>query len=632
MAISPEQLINFEVRNQVLLEGLKEGEHRKFSRFLKDLSTKITKRLVSEGQTIINKRRLQILLADLNKIQESIYSDYIGVFIESLEEITIDQAEFESQALEKTVKDFDAIVPAPAQLLTSARVVPLSVQGLTSQPLLKPFIKNWGVNSINRVNTIIQQGFAQGKTINQMILEIRGTKQQKFENGTLAKINRDNRSIVRTAVQHVASVARTDVFVKNKDLVKGYKWVSTLDSRTSMQCRSLDGKNFKIGQGPLPPIHINCLIGSSRILTGGSISSLSKRVFNGDIIILTTSTGKRLSCTPNHPILSRYGWVAAKILNTGDSVVCNGGSKWKSVINSKTDNVPPTIQNVSKAFFSSDQVITAKVPSTSKDFHGDSVDGKINIIGTNGGLPFQIQITLYHEFKEKIFKFRSSCQSFLISFCSSFPGIFRLLRPFYGNVSVPSHVRPFLLSGLTPTLYHALAFVSCRPIFTKDSIDRCNTDLESQRDFFRGIPGGMAFEDIVGVEIRNFSGHVYNLQSQSGYIMAEGILTHNCRSTTVAVLDERFDFLDEGALRPAVGEKKRGQVSAGVKYYDWLKTQSAAFQNSVIGISRGKLLRNGGITSDEFARLSLDRNFKPLTLDEMKSKRPEVFEEANVDV
>jgi len=360
MPTAPEQLKNIEIRNQVLLEGLKEGEHRKFAKFLRDLSNQIIKRLESEGQTIRTKRRLQILLTDFNEIQNLIYSEYVGFLGENLEDITIDQAEFETQALNQTVNNFDSVTPAPVQLLTASRVVPMSVQGLTSKPLLKPFIKDWTTDSINRVNTVIQQGFAQGKTVNQMSLEIRGTKQQKFKNGVLAKINRDNRAIVRTAIQHVASVARTETMQQNSDLVKGYQVVATLDSSTTAICRGLDGRNFKIGEGPSPPFHVGC------------------------------------------------------------------------------------------------------------------------------------------------------------------------------------------------------------------------------------------------------------------------------RTTTVAILDERFDFLDEDAKRPAVGEKKIGQVAADKTYYEWLITQSAKFQNSVIGVNRGKLLRNGGLTAEEFGRLSLDKNFQPLTLDEMRAKRPEVFEEANV--
>ena len=39
---------------------------------------------------------------------------------------------------------------------------------------------------------------------------------------------------------------------------KRYRYVATLDSRTSPICRSLDGREFKYGKGPTPPQHFNC--------------------------------------------------------------------------------------------------------------------------------------------------------------------------------------------------------------------------------------------------------------------------------------------------------------------------------------------------------------------------------------
>ena len=41
-------------------------------------------------------------------------------------------------------------------------------------------------------------------------------------------------------------------------VVVGVEWVSTLDSRTSQVCRSLDGMAFSRNSGPRPPIHIRC--------------------------------------------------------------------------------------------------------------------------------------------------------------------------------------------------------------------------------------------------------------------------------------------------------------------------------------------------------------------------------------
>jgi SPP1 gp7 family putative phage head morphogenesis protein len=39
---------------------------------------------------------------------------------------------------------------------------------------------------------------------------------------------------------------------------KKYRYVATLDSRTSSICAALDGREFEYGKGPMPPQHFNC--------------------------------------------------------------------------------------------------------------------------------------------------------------------------------------------------------------------------------------------------------------------------------------------------------------------------------------------------------------------------------------
>jgi len=99
-----------------------------------------------------------------------------------------------------------------------------------------------------------------------------------------------------------------------------------------------------------------------------------------------------------------------------------------------------------------------------------------------------------------------------------------------------------------------------------------------------------------------------------------------CRSTTVAEVDPKYDFLDEGATRSSAS----GYVDGDLTYYEWLKTQPEAFQDSAIGPTRGKLLRDGGLTAEEFARLNLGRNFEPLTLEEMRKLEPTAFQRAGI--
>ena len=69
-----------------------------------------------------------------------------------------------------------------------------------------------------------------------------------------------------------------------------------------------------------------------------------------------------------------------------------------------------------------------------------------------------------------------------------------------------------------------------------------------------------------------------------------------------------------------------GRLPAETTYQDWLSRQKASFQDEVLGPTRGKLFRGGGLTLDRFVANSGRR----LTLDELKALHPKAFEVAGV--
>jgi SPP1 gp7 family putative phage head morphogenesis protein len=104
----------------------------------------------------------------------------------------------------------------------------------------------------------------------------------------------------------------------------------------------------------------------------------------------------------------------------------------------------------------------------------------------------------------------------------------------------------------------------------------------------------------------------------------------NCRCTITAQLAEKFAAFNRRTVRPSVGPAGAVQASAGVPYFAWLRQQPAAFQDAAIGPTRAQLLRDGGLTADRFAQLQLDKNFEPMTLDEMRLLEPLAFIEAGL--
>lgn len=61
----------------------------------------------------------------------------------------------------------------------------------------------------------------------------------------------------RTKETEVINKGRVDYFDRS-GMVQGYQYSAVLDGQTTEICKGLDGKMFKIGEQPIPPMHFNC--------------------------------------------------------------------------------------------------------------------------------------------------------------------------------------------------------------------------------------------------------------------------------------------------------------------------------------------------------------------------------------
>jgi len=116
----------------------------------------------------------------------------------------------------------------------------------------------------------IRVGITEGESIAKIARRLRGRLQfganqemtaraQALAGGTGMKLaNNQVRTIVRTSVNQVQTMANQAVYSANQDITKKYEYVATLDAKTTALCGSLDGRKFKYGEGPEPPQHFNC--------------------------------------------------------------------------------------------------------------------------------------------------------------------------------------------------------------------------------------------------------------------------------------------------------------------------------------------------------------------------------------
>lgn len=70
-----------------------------------------------------------------------------------------------------------------------------------------------------------------------------------------------------------------------------------------------------------------------------------------------------------------------------------------------------------------------------------------------------------------------------------------------------------------------------------------------------------------------------------------------------------------------------GRVPSSTTYQEWLTSQTAAFQDEVLGQAKGKLFRDGGLTLDKYVTVSGSE----MTLSQLAAKYPDAFEKAGLN-
>jgi len=157
----------------------------------------------------------------------------------------------------KSTGTFDLTAAQGAEvLLPNGETVQKAFRGLASR-------------QATQFNQVVRTGLLSGETTESIVSQLIGnlqfgqgakTNQQYLLAGkeVLNMASHQIRTVVRTSINQVSNAASQQVYKANEDITEKYKYVSTLDSKTTALCASLDGKEFEYGKGPEPPQHFNC--------------------------------------------------------------------------------------------------------------------------------------------------------------------------------------------------------------------------------------------------------------------------------------------------------------------------------------------------------------------------------------
>lgn len=303
--------------------------------------------------------------------------------------------------------------------------------------------------------------------------------------------------------------------------------------------RGTDGGTMVLDYGPVegPPLHPQCLLPQTSVLARGVVAAYTS-FYDGQAVELELADGTVLAVTANHPLLTPNGLVSAHALGEGDYVVrCPDIER---VVARDPDNNygPAAVEDVVRSLAVSTGMFACRVPVTAEHFHGDgrSMDGDIHVVASERLLDRTLHAALFKHGHQK-----PLCWAWdrvkLAGLCDLDAMLVTMSFAANGVVRRTSQHKALAFAGAPHAYEHGVSPAPWR----ESIVDHSATKGQpvTTRLIRKGLDGFsrlVSADEIMNVRQFNYTGHVYNLQTESGLYIGNSILTSNCRCDLIPVL------------------------------------------------------------------------------------------------
>lgn len=405
-------------------------------------------------------------------------------------------------------------------------------------------------------------------------------------------------TLTRSYIVEASNAGALELYRNNADVLQGVEW-SASRVGACPECRALDGQQWAIDDMMIPrPVvdtHPNCILPGNEVGLPGKLVGATKSLYVGPAVEISFADGRKITVTPNHPILTPGGWVFAKLLNVGQHVLrAIDVERVVSAVNPDDKYRPAMIEEVFSAFVESSAVVPGRVKVSAEDFYGDGrfIDGDVEVVNVDGLLLDDI----YPAFTEPAGKSaldRGGMQALGLAAESglgeffeganaapaSLVGSFKHLGTLFGGSVLPADIHAVrYVSGLNPlfekaTTKYAPSYASIfgdgllglsgkvannqgvnvrdinAPVSdfhtegAKASPQNLVIDASLARQFGERFAGLITSDEIVQVRDFDFSGHVYDLQVEPYQLYTcNGVIVKNCRCALIPWVKDLYDL------------------------------------------------------------------------------------------
>lgn len=348
-----------------------------------------------------------------------------------------------------------------------------------------------------------------------------------------------------------AFLARDQVSKFNGDLTKlryqnvgvnRYEWSTSGDERVRDSHVEKDGNIYSFDDPPSdtgnPGDDYQCVPYFQSVKLHAPTKKAFRRWYDGELTKIVSDFSEPLLTTPNHPVLTQRGWIAAQFIEVGDYLIQAPNESVNGFIqNPKSGN-----SNAHEMFSSFKKFgLSHRVSGVASWFHGDSVNKHIDVVNINRSLFRNNKASLSKGFGENVLAFTSKPSSSKSQFPlnniadnSSSNGIMGCLGK--------SH--SFDTGSMSHSIEHGSTFVSYGNLALNEySSDWRSTQIELLSDSFLAHsvkihPNNFIFRKVKSIGRESFKGFVHNFETVTGWFSSSNLIIHNCRCVAIPVFDE----------------------------------------------------------------------------------------------
>ena len=393
-----------------------------------------------------------------------------------------------------------------------------------------PWLADHTKHTRDQVYDIVEAGLKEGKPVASIggKTGAPGTIVDDLKQLSIRQKDYEYVRIARTETARVQNQGTLNRYTQNK--ITHVNVIDGGSAESCDECTAINGSTWTVEYSMTHELeHPNCLTKDIKVM--GGFNGILRSYYSGPIVNIVTEFGRRLSVTPNHPILTCEGFISAKSIQKGSELVCYAPFVKDSSIYPDDKHEPIVIEEIFNML--SLLCVVERVPVSTEDLHSDAVcgDGYVDIIDMNRFLPYNFKTHVLKQLSDIFLESSAPDEVLLSRVCSHDFSVDCVFSPTAGFPSPREHLffKPRGVPFGSPNHLNCLrAGSEVNSVIMESSFDNTFSAVEFLSNLRESNSRQIEIDHVVDITVREYDDYVYDLLTNAQYYNASGVFIHNC--------------------------------------------------------------------------------------------------------